>query len=141
MKKPKLGTKAKKKKPRKEFHRPDYRIDITEAELINPLPEDLQEGWRAVRKFAASLGTQKIYASGWAIMFSKKNCYMFVRPKKKYLETCIFLPEQVDSELLKVRQVAKQKFAHTFRLIHEDQVGEPLTEWISQAFSAMESKE
>lgn len=135
--KPSFGTKKKVK--RKEFHRPDYRTDITEIELISPLPQELQDAWRAIRRSTAALGEQRIYASGWAIMFSKKNCYMFVRPKKKYLETVIFLSREVESEFLKIRQVAKEKFAHTFKLIHEDQVGEPLTDWISEAYAAMKA--
>ncbi len=126
---------ASKRGKRKEFHRPDYRTDITEEELIIELSAELQEAWRELRRFAADLGEQRIYASGRAIMFSKKVCYLFVRPKKSYLETCIFLPEAVDSAAItRTQRVSKTRVANTFKLTHADQVEEPLTEWVKQAF-------
>lgn len=125
------------KKSAKDFHRPDYRTDITEDELIRPLDEDLRDAWQALKKAASSLGPQRIYASGWAIMFAKKHCYLFVRPKPKYLETCIFLPHEIGYPEVKSRAVAKNKYANVFRLTHADQVEAPLTDWIHAAFQAM----
>src|SRR6266566_4876267 len=63
----------------------------TEAALTRDLPEDLQEAWERLRETAAALGEQRIYASHHSIMFSGKSCYFFVRPKKSFLEVCIFL--------------------------------------------------
>ena len=125
------------KKSAKEFHRPDYRTDITEEELIRPLDEDLRDAWQAIKKAASALGPQRIYASGWAIMFAKKHCYLFVRPKPKYLETCLFLPHEIGSPDIKSRAVAKTKFANTYKLTHADQVDVPLTDWMAEAYSAM----
>lgn len=136
-KKPKKTT-SKKKPVKAEFHRPDYRTDVTEAELIKGLDEDLQDAWYKIREFAAGLGKQRIYASGWAIMFSKKNCYLFVRPKKKYLETCIFLSSAIDSpEVKSARPVSKTKYANIVRVVHPDQVEAPVTEWIEEAYKQM----
>ena len=63
----------------------------TEAALTQDLSEDLQEAWERLRETAAELGEQRIYASHSSIMFSRKSCYFFVRPKKSFLEVCIFL--------------------------------------------------
>ena len=55
----------------------------TEAALTKGLSEDLREAWERLRETAADFGEQRIYASGHAIMFSRKTCYFFVRPKKQ----------------------------------------------------------
>ena len=64
----------------------------TEAALTRDLPEDLREAWERLRETAAGFGDQRIYASHNSIMFSRKSCYFFVRPKKSFLEVCVFLP-------------------------------------------------
>src|SRR5688572_4662048 len=63
----------------------------TEAALTKDLSEELQEAWERLRETAAEFGEQRIYASHKSIMFSRTSCYFFVRPKKKYLEVCVFL--------------------------------------------------
>jgi hypothetical protein len=67
--------------------------DVTEADLIGPLNEDLREAWEKLRSMSVGLGEQRIYASHRSIMFSKKVCYCFVRPRKSFLEVWIFLKE------------------------------------------------
>src|SRR4026208_638349 len=69
----------------------------TRAEGARPraLREDLRDGWGRLREAAASLGEQRIYASHNSIMFSRKSCYFFVRPKKSFLEVCVFLGRTV----------------------------------------------
>ena len=57
----------------------------TEAALTAHLSEDLREAWERLRETAVEFGPQRIYASHHSIMFSKKVCYCFVRPKAKYL--------------------------------------------------------
>ena len=63
----------------------------TEAALTQDLSEDLQEAWERLRETAAAFGEQRIYASHNSIMFSRKSCYFFVRPKRSFLEVCVFL--------------------------------------------------
>ena len=63
----------------------------TEGALTRDLSEDLQDAWERLRETAASFGEQRIYASHKSIMFSRKSCYFFVRPKKSFLEVCVFL--------------------------------------------------
>lgn len=99
------------------------------------LAGDLLEAWKKLRRFAVDLGTQRVYASGMAVMFSRGVCYLFVKPRIDALELCLFLGERVEQPWVKtVRAVSKTKFAHTVRVIHEDQVEEPLTSWIQMAW-------
>ncbi len=131
----KIAKKKKKPAKKREYtHHPDH-YNTSESYLISPLEEDLKDAWAKIRAFGASLGEQRIYASGRAIMFSRKVCYFFVRPKKSYLETVIFLKQKTSPEIFKsIQSVSKTKLAHTFRLIHPDQVEGELTEAIRQAF-------
>src|ERR1700690_233357 len=69
---------AKKSSSRKSLH---TLVPVTELDLIAGLDEDLREAWQKLRSFGASLGPQRIYASHSSIMFSKKVCYFFVRPR------------------------------------------------------------
>ena len=107
----------------------------TEAALTQDLSEDLQDAWERLRETAVSLGDQRIYASHKSIMFSRKSCYFFVRPKRSFLEVCLFL-----GRTLKVPQVrradraSKNKIAHIFQIRHRDEVEAPFTEWLREAF-------
>jgi hypothetical protein len=107
---------------------------FTEAELINGLDEDLRDAWHKLRDFAADLGSQRIYASALSIMFSRKVCYFFVRPKKTFLEVWIFLPRKIEGLTFMQGPAKKIKYCNLFKLIHSDQVEAPLTDWIREAF-------
>lgn len=132
---PKLKLKPKKAKTKKKYvHSPDH-YNKSETYLIQNLEEDLQDAWKNIREFGASLGEQNIYASGKAIMFSKKVCYFFVRPKKSYLEVVVFLKNERPKNYFKsIRPVSKTKYAHTFNLIHSDQIEGELIAAITQAY-------
>ena len=69
----------------------------TEQALTKDLSEDLREAWERLRETAAELGEQRIYASHHSIMFARKTCYAFVRPKRSFLELVIFLGRTVRS--------------------------------------------
>ena len=58
----------------------------TETALTSELSDDLREAWERVRETAADFGAQRIYASHNSIMFARKSCYFFVRPRRTYLE-------------------------------------------------------
>ena len=123
------------KKLKKYKHHPDH-SNTSETYLIQSLDEELKDAWLKIREFGESLGEQRIYASGRAIMFSKKVCYFFVRPQKKYLEVVIFLQSRKSPEYFKsIRPVSKTKFSHTFRLVHSDQVEGELANAITEAFN------
>ena len=67
----------------------------TEAALTRDLSEDLRDAWDRLRETAAGFGEQRIYASHNSIMFSRKACYFFVRPKRSFLEVVFFLGRTV----------------------------------------------
>jgi hypothetical protein len=95
----------------------------------------LSDAWGRLREAATGFGEQRIYASGTAIMFSRKVCYFFVRPKGKYLEVCIFLGRRLkDGQVHSVRQASKTKLAHVVRITHRDQVESPVTDWLLEAY-------
>ncbi len=108
----------------------------TEAVLTQDLSEDLREAWERLRESAAELGEQRIYASGTAIMFSRKVCYFFVRPRRSFLEVWIFLGRTVHDPRIK-RSVAssRSKVAHLVQVRHRDEAEAPLTDWIAEAYA------
>ena len=107
----------------------------TESALTAELSEDLRDAWERLRETAAEFGDQRIYASHNSIMFSRTSCYFFVRPKKSFLEVCVFLPRAVKSPQVK-RAVAssKTKVANMIQIRHRDEVEAPITEWLQQAY-------
>jgi hypothetical protein len=111
-----------------------YDWGVTERELTDGLDEDLREAWQKIRAFGAGLGAQRIYASAQAIMFSKKVCYFFVRPRKTFLEVWIFLPRKIEGLRSMHGPTTKVKYCNLLKLVHADQIEEPLTGWIREAF-------
>lgn len=110
-------------------------VKPTEELLIKVLDEDARAAWSELRSFAVGLGEQRIYSSAKAIMFSRRICYFFARPKSKGIELCFFLDRPLKAEaMVKVKQYTKSKFAHTMRINHPDQVEEPLTGWLRKAW-------
>src|SRR5262245_32514556 len=107
----------------------------TEANLTRDLSEDLKDAWERLRETAVEFGEQRIYASHNSIMFSRKACYFFVRPKKKYLEVVFFLGRKLKaSQVKKSMPSSKLKVAHLVQITHRDQVEAPLTDWLREAF-------
>ena len=107
----------------------------TEAALTRDLPEDLQEAWERLRETAAAFGDQRIYASHHSIMFSRRACYFFVRPKRAYLEVCVFLGRVIRSpKIRRVERASSLKKAHLLRIVHRDEVEPPITDWLREAY-------
>jgi hypothetical protein len=107
----------------------------TEAALTQDLPEDLRDAWERLRETAAELGEQRIYASGTCIMFSRRACYLFVRPKRRVLELCIFLGRKVKApQIRRAESTSARKTAHIVHVTHRDEVEAPITDWISEAY-------
>lgn len=132
----KSKTSKKSKSPVKNSSAPKRHYDwnVTEAELIDGLDEDLRDAWQKLRAFAADLGTQHIYASARSIMFSKKVCYFFVRPRRTFLEVWIFLPRKIEGLRSMHGPAKKVKYCNLFKVVHADQIEPPLTDWIRAAF-------
>lgn len=108
----------------------------TETALTQDLPEDLQEAWERLRETAADFGEQRIYASHHSIMFSRKSCYFFVRPKKSFLEVCMFLGRPIQApQIRRVDRTSRTKIAHILRITHRDEVESPITDWLREAYN------
>jgi hypothetical protein len=112
----------------------------TEAALTEDLSEDLREAWERLRETAAAHGEQRIYASHHCIMFARRTAYFFVRPKRSYLELCVFLGRTVqDSQIRRVKRVSSTRLAHIVQIRHRDEVEAPLTDWIAEAYAMQDA--
>ena len=108
----------------------------TERALTSDLSEDLQEAWQRLRETAADLGEQRIYASHNSIMFARKACYCFVRPKRSFLEVCLFLGRTLKApQVRKAMPSSKTKIAHLMQIRHRDEVEPPFTDWLQEAYA------
>src|SRR5205814_4165384 len=93
-----------------------------------------------LRETAASFGHQRIYASHNSIMFARKACYCFVRPKRKQLEVIFFLGRTLKAaQVRKTVATSRVKIAHVVHVTHRDEVEPPLTDWLSEAYEASET--
>ena len=107
----------------------------TEAALTRDLSEDLRDAWERLRETAADFGEQRIYASHNSIMFSRKSCYFFVRPKKSFLEVCVLLGRTVKAkQVRRIDRTSKSKVVHVIQIRHRDEVEPPITDWIQEAY-------
>jgi hypothetical protein len=111
----------------------------TEQVLTQSLNDDLRDAYERLRETAASFGDQRIYASHKSIMFSRKSCYFFVRPNRKFLEVCIFLSRSLKApQVRRTEQASKSKIVHFIRITHRDEVEAPITEWLREAYEVSE---
>ena len=107
----------------------------TEGALTQDLSDDLRDAWVRLRETAAAFGDQRIYASHKSIMFSRKSCYFFVRPKRSFLELCVFLGRTLKGpQIRRVDRVSKTKNAHFIQIAHQDEVEAPITDWLREAY-------
>jgi hypothetical protein len=112
----------------------------TEAALTKDLSEDLQDAYARLREAAVELGEQRIYASHHSIMFSRKACHFFVKPKRNHLEFWVFLGRPIKApQIKKVVESSKVKRAHLIHIRHRDEVEAPLTAWMREAYELQDS--
>jgi hypothetical protein len=112
----------------------------TEAALTKDLSEDLKDAWERLRETAVEFGEQRIYASHSSIMFSRKSCYFFVRPKKQFLEVCVFLGRAINApQVRKVDRSSKTKLYHILHIRHRDEVEAPITDWLREAYALQDA--
>ena len=108
----------------------------TEAALTQDLSDDLRDAWERLRESAIALGEQRVYASHSSIMFSRKSCHFFVRPKKNFLELCVFLGRTVKApQVRRADQSSKAKVVHIIQIRHRDEVEPPITDWLQEAYA------
>jgi hypothetical protein len=68
-------------------------------------------------------------------MFSRKSCYFFVRPKKNFLELCVFLGRTLKApQVRRSDRVSKSKVYHIIHIRHRDEVEAPITDWLREAY-------
>ena len=134
---PKAKTKAK-PRPRSENRDAcDPAPALTEAELFADLPEDVDAAWKKLRAFVKKLGPdQSAHTSNRSIMFKREQLFAFVTPKKTAFELYIILPRVIESELIRNFQSTKTRTCHLLKINHVDQVDEPITDWLREAFEA-----
>jgi len=107
----------------------------TEAALTQELSDDLRDAWERLRETAVSFGDQRIYASHKSIMFSRDSCYFFVRPKRNFLELCVFLGRTLKApQVRRSDRASKSKVYHIIHIKHRDEVEAPITEWLREAY-------
>jgi hypothetical protein len=107
----------------------------TEAALTEDLPEELRDAWERLRETAVAFGDQRIYASGTAIMFSRASCYFFVRPRRSFLQVCVFLGRAVRApQVRRVERKSASKIVNVIHIRHRDEVEPPITEWLQEAY-------
>lgn len=112
----------------------------TEEKLTEGLDEDLLEAWWRLRETATGFGEQRIYASHKSIMFSRKHCYFFVRPKKSALEVWFFLGRTEKKPPIKKSVASSRvKVCHLVPVTHRDEVESPLTDWLQEAYEVSET--
>lgn len=112
----------------------------TEEKLTQGLSEDLKDAWVRLRETAGTFGDQRIYASHRSILFSRKTCYFFVRPKAAALEVCFFLGRALKApRVRKTQPVSKRKISHLVHVTHRDEVEPPLTDWLREAYDTSEA--
>ena len=113
----------------------------TEAALTEDLSEDLLDAWERLRETAVEFGDQRIYASHKSIMFSRKVCYFFVRPKKSFLEVCVFLRRTVKApQIRRVDEASSSRMAHVIQIRHRDEVEPPITDWLREAYEMADAR-
>ena len=71
-------------------------------------------------------------------MFARKTCYAFVRPKRSFLELCIFLPDGRSPRVRRAVSSSRAKVAHDPGQ-HRDEVEAPLTDWLQEAYHLLET--
>ena len=112
----------------------------TEAALTKDLSDDLRDAWDRLRETAAEFGQQRIYASHNSIMFARKSCYFFVRPKRKFLEVVVFLGRTLKApQVRRAMPSSKTKMAHLIQVRHRDEVESPITDWLQEAYEFSET--
>jgi hypothetical protein len=73
-------------------------------------------------------------------MFARQSCYFFVRPKKSFLEVCVFLGRTIKApQVRRVESASKTKFVHFIRVVHRDEVEPPITDWLREAYDLLDT--
>jgi hypothetical protein len=65
------------------------------------------------------------------VVETRRPCYFFVRPKRNFLELCVFLGREIKvPQVRRADRASKSKIVHTIRITHRDEVEAPITDWL-----------
>src|SRR5258706_7406911 len=74
-------------------------------------------------------------------MFSRKSCYFFVRPKRNFLELCVFLGRELKApQVRRVDRASQSKVVHVIQIRHRDEVEAPVTDWLQEAYDLSDTR-
>ena len=114
---------------------------ISVAEATADLSEDLRDAWERLHDTAIEFGDQRVYASHKSIMFARDVVYFFVRPKRSFLEVCVFLGRPLRApQVRRSDRKTKTKFVHTIHIRHRDEVEAPVTDWLREAYDLLDKR-
>jgi hypothetical protein len=65
--------------------------------------------------------------------------WIFVRPKKSFLELCVFLGRRLKApQVRRVDRASTSKLVHIIQIKHRDEVEAPITDWLQEAYELSE---
>ena len=68
-------------------------------------------------------------------MFSRKSCYVFVRPRRSFLQVCVFLGRAVRApQVRRVERTSASKQVNIIHITHRDEVESPFVDWLQEAY-------
>src|ERR1700687_4656195 len=68
-------------------------------------------------------------------MFSRESCYFFVRPRRSFLQMCVFLGRAVRApQVRRVERKSTSKLVNIIHIRHRDEVEPPITDWLQEAY-------
>jgi hypothetical protein len=68
-------------------------------------------------------------------MFSRNSCYFFVRPKRNFLELCVFLGRTLKApQVCRSDAASKSRVYHIIHIKHRDEIEAPITDWLREAY-------
>jgi hypothetical protein len=68
-------------------------------------------------------------------MFSRKSCYFFVRPRRSFLQVCVFLGRAVRApQVRRVERKSTSKLVNIIHITHRDEVESPFVDWLREAY-------
>jgi hypothetical protein len=63
-----------------------------------------------------------------------------VRPKRNFLEVCVFLGRALKTpQVRRIDRASKSKIVHFFHIRHRDEVEPPITDWLQEAYAFSEA--
>jgi hypothetical protein len=98
-------------------------------------PEREQPIFEAVLAFAETLGSVLVEPVAVGIFLKRARTFAELRPKTKWIELSFGLDHKLDhSRISKIIGVSGGRTFHAVRLFTPDDVNEPVTDWITEAY-------